>query len=102
LNVTTYAYDSDGEVISETDPGGTTKYTYDSGGDLLTQTDPLLNVTSYTYDALGQVIDVTDPVTPKGTTSFTYLPAPEPSSLLLLCAGLLCIVALSARSKRLT
>ena len=65
--VTTYGYDSHGNVTSVTDPlGNATSMTYDSRGRLLTQTTPKGNVaqpdgnytTTYTYNDAGQVLTV--------------------------------------------
>jgi RHS repeat-associated protein len=57
---TTYAYDSAGELASQTTPatlmdpsGGTTTYTYDPAGNKLTSTDPAGVITSYAYDPAG-------------------------------------------------
>ena len=82
--VTTYQYDSRGNVTHETDAlghdtaltygafdtllstvdaqGHTTTSTYDDQGNLLTSRDPLGHVTSYTYNARGQVLTTTDPL----------------------------------------
>ncbi len=65
-NVTSYAYDSNGDVTSVAQPavGGsnpTTTYTYNNFGEVVTMTDPLGHVTSYTYDAHGNLTSVTAP-----------------------------------------
>jgi RHS repeat-associated protein len=65
----TYAYDSQGRLISNTSPvGGVTDYAYDGQGNLHTITAPPNNdgeqrpITTYGYDALGRVTSVTDPL----------------------------------------
>jgi RHS repeat-associated protein len=51
-NITLFAYDAKGQVVSKTDPlGNTTTYTYDAVGNKLTETDPLGNTTAWTYDS---------------------------------------------------
>ncbi|HKV90947.1 MAG TPA: IPT/TIG domain-containing protein, partial [Candidatus Angelobacter sp.] len=70
---TFYAYDTNGNVTSETqylDPNTpvVTSYTYNSFGEPLTVTDPLGNVTTNTYDANGNLLTVTSPK-PDGTTA---------------------------------
>jgi RHS repeat-associated protein len=68
--VTSYAYDHDGNLTSVTAPnpstGGSsgglvTSYTYDADGNKLTESDPLGNVTSYAYDGDGNLTSVTAP-----------------------------------------
>ncbi len=97
--LTTYAYDDDGDMVSETTLDGTTSYQYDALGRLtkLTMPDPdgagsglapwtvfaynaagwktsetnrLGNGTTYDYDNLGRVTKVTD--AESGETSYTY------------------------------
>ena len=84
--MTSYAYDSSGDVAQVTDPLGlVTKYTYDNLGRELTETQvsdsyPAGLTTSYTYDGLDRVLTETDPpVTDRVTgavhtkvTSYTY------------------------------
>jgi RHS repeat-associated protein len=89
----TYAYDSSGELVSQTRPGSaTTTSTYDAAGNQLTSTDPngvtttktstpsgstasltysgsSAHAVTYSYDAAGQVIGMTDGT---GSSSFTY------------------------------
>jgi RHS repeat-associated protein len=70
-NITTYQYDSSGNLISKTEPGEiTTTYIYDSKGNTLSQVDTLGNVTIYTYNEFGQILSVTDP--DGNTTTYTY------------------------------
>jgi YD repeat-containing protein len=68
--VTQFAYDSSGNVISVTDAlGKVTSYTYDAPGNVLTATDPVGNVVTRTYDAHNRVL--TETTIPAGTTSTT-------------------------------
>jgi RHS repeat-associated protein len=58
----TTAYDSMGQVISETDPlGNTTTYGYDQLGDQASETGPGTGETTYTYDPAGEQTSVTGP-----------------------------------------
>jgi RHS repeat-associated protein len=65
--VTSYAYDSSGDVMQVTDPLGlVTKYSYDNLGRQLTETQisntyPAGLTTSYSYDGLDRLITETDP-----------------------------------------
>jgi RHS repeat-associated protein len=84
--VTTFAYDSAGDVMQTTDPlGMVTKYTYDALGRQLTQTqvsDSFMAglTTSYTYDGQDRTLTETDPpITDRVTglahaqvTTYTY------------------------------
>ena len=86
--VTSYEYDSEGDVAQVTNPVGlVTTYTYDNLGRELTQTQssdtyPDGLTTSYTYDAEDQILTETDPpVTNRVTgavhtevTTYTYDP----------------------------
>jgi len=60
-HTTTHQYDADSNLVSTTDAlGHTTAYTYDADNRVASITDPLGNVTQYRYDANGnrtQVID---------------------------------------------
>ena len=71
-NVTTTAYDDDGNPIEIVNPlGGTTQSTYDSNDDLLSQTvvdGQQRFTTTYTYDDLGDQTSETNAV---GQTSYT-------------------------------
>ena len=67
--VTTYAYDSSGNVTSVTAPAplAATSYTYDSLGRLATATDAS-GTTSYGYDVTDHVVRTTVPVPPNSYT----------------------------------
>ncbi|HLJ98656.1 MAG TPA: RHS repeat-associated core domain-containing protein, partial [Streptosporangiaceae bacterium] len=89
-NVTTYAYDQDGQQTTVTDPsytppgasgpvGGTTTTSYNNLGLETSQTDPLGNKTAFTYDQLGDKATQTDPG--GGTWVYTYDPAAEQTSV---------------------
>ncbi len=95
---TAYAYDEDGNLVSETDPEGnltsatydalgdvtsvtnpqlpgqsgpgTWTYSYDADGERLSATDPLGNTTRQTYDYFGNVATSTDPTS--NTTKYGY------------------------------
>ena len=59
---TTYAYDSDDNLVSKTSPSGmVTRCIYDEDGHRLACTDPLGRVTKWTYDERGNVLSVTGP-----------------------------------------
>lgn len=79
---TTMQYDSDGNLIVETDPlGRQTLSTFDSFGNVLTTTDPLGNTTTNAYDASGNLLSITDPV---GQVSrFTYDASGNPLTMSL-------------------
>jgi len=69
--ITTYAYDSRGNMISMTDAlGRTTSYTYDGVGQLTGITDPLGHVKQLTYDAQGNITSVKDVL--NNTTTLEY------------------------------
>ncbi len=58
---TSFTYDENGNVLSQTDPNGNTRtFTYDEYGNKLTDTDPLGNTTAFTYDDLGNITSITD------------------------------------------
>jgi RHS repeat-associated protein len=89
-NVTTYAYNQDGQQVSETEPSytppgsstpvnGTTTTAYNSLGEEVSQTDPMGNTTTYGYDQLGDETSETDPG--GGVTTYTYDPAGEQLSV---------------------
>lgn len=72
-HTTTYTWDSDHNLLSQSTPLDanntvTTSYTYNSFGEPLTVTDPLGNVTTNAYDANGNLVSVTSPA-PNGTTA---------------------------------
>jgi large repetitive protein len=82
-NVTSYGYDGDGHVTSQTlppytPPGGSSSitapstYHYDGNGNLTSQQDPLGNVTTSQYDQLGDLANVTTAGADGGTTYYTY------------------------------
>jgi len=84
--VTSYSYDSAGNMSSVSVPIGPdtfakTSYTYNNLGEVLTTTDPLGNVTTNSYDAHGNVLTVTSPPpngsTAASTTQFFYNPLGE-------------------------
>ena len=67
-----YAYDSQGNRTSVTDPlGNTTSFVYDARGNLASTTNQLNQTTTMTYDDLGRVIAVTDPL--NNTTEYEYV-----------------------------
>jgi RHS repeat-associated protein len=89
-NVTTYAYDQDGQQVSQTNPSytppgsstpvnGTTTMTYNSLGEQTSQTDPLGNTATYGYDQLGDQTSQTGPG--GGVTTYTYDPAGQQTSV---------------------
>jgi RHS repeat-associated protein len=86
-NVTSTAYDRDGQTTAVTQPSYTppgaktaitaaTAYTYDGNGNLTSVTDPEHNATTYGYDPLGDVTTQTDPrlagESAPGGWTFTY------------------------------
>ena len=61
LNVTTYTYDSMGNLLTTTDPmANTTTYRYNLNNQLVKVTDALNNVTAYGYDPCGNRISATN------------------------------------------
>ncbi|HEY1684722.1 MAG TPA: RHS repeat-associated core domain-containing protein, partial [Tepidisphaeraceae bacterium] len=73
---TTYTYDLDGNLISQTGTGGTTTYTYNALNELKTMT---VNgvTTTYTYDAMGNRVASTT----SGVTTYNLV-SPTSSSLI--------------------
>jgi len=60
--VFTYAYDQHGNMLTMTYPdGGAYTYTYDSHGNMLTMTHPDGDVYTYIYDKHGNMLTMTDP-----------------------------------------
>jgi RHS repeat-associated protein len=89
-NVTTYAYNQDGQQVSETGPSytppgssapvnGTTTTAYNSLGEDTSETDPLGSTTTYGYDQLGDQTSEVDPG--GGTTTYTYDTAGDQTSV---------------------
>jgi RHS repeat-associated protein len=89
-NITTYAYNGDGQQTSATNPSytppgsstavnPTSTTVYDSLGEVTSETDALGNTTSYGYDQLGDETSQTDP--DGGVTTYTYNPAGEQLSV---------------------
>lgn len=76
-----FAYDSNGDLTSETSANGnTTKYTYDAIGDKITQTDPLGNETQWNYNQTTR--DLNYEIVPSGLkTSYIYDGGGEPTSV---------------------
>jgi RHS repeat-associated protein len=80
INATTsYAYDGDGNLISQTDPlKNTTTYAYDGLGDLISQTDPQLTGQSapgkwaYAYDADGEQLSASSPTGAQTQATYDY------------------------------
>ncbi|GFE56722.1 RHS repeat-associated core domain-containing protein [Geobacter sp. AOG1] len=70
LNVTSYTYDANRNMLTKTEPVvGTTTYTYDANGNMTSEKNPLNQTTTYTYNGLGQVLTSSGP---QGTTTNTY------------------------------
>jgi len=59
-HTTTFAYDANGNRLTETDPTGTVTYTYNQFGEVLTRTDQMSGVTTNTYDAQGNLLTTKD------------------------------------------
>jgi RHS repeat-associated protein len=60
-NITTYNYDQDNRLTTETNPAtDVTATAYDGAGNIVSVTAPTTNVTNYTYDADDRVTQVTD------------------------------------------
>ncbi|MBQ3109805.1 MAG: RHS repeat-associated core domain-containing protein [Clostridia bacterium] len=74
-NVTDFAYDNFGNLISETTFNGTTSYTYDLAGNTLTTTDPKGQVTYNTYDSRSNLLEsvVAGDVIEYEYNSFNYI-----------------------------
>ena len=71
---TVTAYDTLGQVTSQTDPlGNVTRYAYDQLGRRTSQTDPGNGVTSTSYDADGEALSVTGPTGAQATSTYDYL-----------------------------
>lgn len=70
-NQTSYSYDQNNRLLSQTDPlGYTESFTYDLLGNRLSYTDRKDEVTTYVYDAAGHLLSQTDPL--DFVESFTY------------------------------
>ncbi len=60
---TSYVYDTEGNLVSTTDPfGSTTSYTYDANGNRLSRTDALGTTTEFEYDGSGRLTVERDPL----------------------------------------
>lgn len=58
---TSYAYDTQGNLTSVTDPNGNaTNYSFNDFGEMLTQQSPVSGVSTYAYDAGGNLVETTD------------------------------------------
>ncbi|MFN8856129.1 MAG: Ig-like domain-containing protein, partial [Planctomycetaceae bacterium] len=69
--VTTFRYDTAGQLLSRTDPvGATTSWTRDRLGRVIAETDPLGRTSTSTYDAGSQLVAVADPL--GNQTQFVY------------------------------
>ena len=70
-NTTTYEYNDLNRLVRKTDPmGGTTEYKYDDAGNLIETKDRLGNITTRTYDAANRFIGITDAL--NNTTQYEY------------------------------
>lgn len=61
--VTTFGYDTLGNLIAATESGRTTKYTYNSNGEILTIVNPRNFTTTWTRDSFGNKLTEQDPLT---------------------------------------
>lgn len=70
----TYSYDTNGNLISKTDPGGSTQYSWDFENRLTQVTLPNGKVVTYKYDALGRRIErsASAPLSPTTTERYIY------------------------------
>lgn len=64
-----YAYDANGNVVSETDSTGTTTYSYDALNQLTQEKLPNGNTVTYTYDPAGNLLSKADG---GGTVTYSY------------------------------
>ena len=72
--ITTYAYNSEGQLVSQTDAlNHTTQYAYDYLGNLASVTAADNTVTTYNYNAAGQLISQTDALGTITQYSYDYL-----------------------------
>jgi len=72
-NITTYAYDDFGRMVSQSSPvTGTTTYTYDLAGDPISTTDANHAITTRTYDALGRVLTATSTISGGASETVTW------------------------------
>src|ERR1051326_714592 len=69
-HVITFAYDTKGNRLTQTDPTGTVTYTYNGFGEVLTRTDQMNNVTTNSYDSAANLLTATDAI--NNPTTFTY------------------------------
>jgi len=72
-HTTTYAYDANQNLVSQTDPSGnTTIYTYDANGNRTSIKDPAGDVSTKVYNQFSEITSATDAVQPPNTTNFFY------------------------------
>jgi RHS repeat-associated protein len=70
---TTYAYDNNQNLISQTDSlGNTASYTYDANGNQTSVTDPAGDVSTDVYNQYSELTSATDAVQPANTTNYFY------------------------------
>ena len=82
---TIYEYDTDGNIIAQTDPlGNTTRYIFDANGNQMSKTDPLGNTLTWTYDANNNKLSETDPL---GNTKTVDVQRPQPDPYRHRCHG---------------
>jgi RHS repeat-associated protein len=71
---TVWAYDKEGQLLSEQDPlGHSTAYTYDQLGDVATQTAADGGLTHQTYDLIGEPLTVTDASGAQSESTYDFM-----------------------------
>jgi YD repeat-containing protein len=65
---TTFTYDRTAQLISRTDPGGSTNFSYDAYGNLVSSARAFNAVTTYTYDLGDRLTAMSTP----GPTAYSY------------------------------